>query len=203
MKRQRQNKKIVVGVTGGIGCGKTTVAGMFGSLGAKVIDADAIGHSLLEPKTKTYKRILEVFGRQILKEDGSIDRSKLAAIVFGDKKLLRGLNRILHPEIIARIKEKIKSIPKGMIVLDAPLLIESKNENLADRLIAVKAGRKNQIKRIRDKTGLTIKKIRQRISSQMPFSHKVRKADFIIDNDSGLKETRKQVSEIRRQLWIK
>jgi len=203
MKRQKRNSKIVVGITGGIGCGKTTVSGMFGSLGAKVIDADAVGHSLLRPKTKTYKRILRVFGRQILGTKGTIDRPKLAKIVFGDKKLLVKLNRILHPEIISRIRGKIKSVSKGLIVLDAPLLIETKEENLADRIIVVKAGQANQIKRFRDKTGLTVREIRQRIRTQMPLSHKVRRADFIIDNDSGLKETRKQVSEIRRQLWIK
>jgi dephospho-CoA kinase len=203
MKRQRKNKKIVLGLTGGIGCGKTTAARMFGSFGAKVIDADAIGHSLLRPKTKTYKKILRAFGRQVLRKNKTIDRKKLAAIVFGDKNLLGVLNRILHPGIISRIKGKIKSVSKGVIVLDAPLLLESKNGNLADRIIVVKAGQANRIKRIREKTGLTIGEIRQRIRSQMPLSHKVRRADFIIDNDSGLKETRKQVSEIRRQLWIK
>ncbi|MFH1442268.1 MAG: dephospho-CoA kinase [Candidatus Omnitrophota bacterium] len=202
MKKQGfQPKKIVIAVTGGFGTGKSTVAQIFESLGAKVIDADKITRNLLKTGTSTYKKILEVFGKKVLKESGAIDRSKLALIVFGNKKLLLKLNKIVHPEVIKIIKQKIEGLNKGVVVLDIPLLFEAGLECLADKIVVVSSSRQNQYGRLLRKTSLSKNEIAKRINAQMPLSKKIRRADFIIDNDYSIKNTKKQVQKLRRILW--
>lgn len=204
MRRQKLNrKKIVIGVTGSFGSGKSTVARIFGSYGAKVIDADRLAHQCIKYKSPAYKRIVCIFGSKILKEDKSIDRKKLGRLVFSNKALLKKLNLIVHPEVISAIKKRIKSAREGLIFLDIPLLLEAGLKNIVDKVIVVKTERAKQLKRIQKKLSLGKPDILKRIKSQMPLPLKIHLADFVIDNSFTLKETKKQVAEIRRNLWKK
>lgn len=203
MKKQKQDsKRIVLGVTGGFGSGKTTVAKFFSCLGAKVIDADKIAHGLISHKGNVYKKIVAIFGKDILDKDERIDRIKLGRIAFFDKSLLFRLNRIIHPEVIKIIKTKVRNSKCKIIVLDVPLLIESGLNKIADKVIVVKTGRDKQIRRSQKKAYLSKAEILRRIKSQMPLNQKEHYADFIIDNNGSIKETKKQVRKIvRRLLW--
>ncbi len=199
---KRPNKKIILGITGSLASGKSTVAKMFQLYGAGVIDADKIGHSLLKTGSRVYQKILRNFREDILRKNGSIDRRRLAGLVFRDEEELKRLNRIMHPEIIRAIKIRISSAKSGVLVLDAPLLIESGLQGLADKLIVVKSSRVKQLKRInKRKIPLSNKQALRIIKAQMPLKDKIRLADFVIDNNGTLSQTRKQVGQIRRLLW--
>lgn len=201
MKRSGCRHKIILGLTGSFASGKTSVAAIFRSYGARVIDADALAYRLSRPHTRVYNKLISVFGKAILGSDRRISRAKLSAIVFNDKKALRRLNEITHPAIIRTIKKKISQFKSGIIVLDAPLLIEAGLGRGVDKIIVVKADRKKQIQRAIRRTSLSKTAVLKRIRSQMPLRRKLRLADFVIDNNRSLNETRKQVRQIRRQLW--
>ncbi len=191
----------LVGITGSFGSGKTTVAGIFRSYGAEIIDADRIAHSCIADGTQAYKRICKAFGKDILKKNRTIDRVKLAGIVFAHKGLLKKLNKIIHPEVIRVIRNKIKKSRAKIIVLDAPLLLEAGLRRMVDKLIVVKIKRAEQLERIQRKFSFSREDILKRIKHQMPLQLKVRLADFVIDNSGTIEETKKQIEEIRRLLW--
>jgi len=193
-------KKLVIGVTGSLGSGKTTVSGMLGCLGGKIVDADKIAHEIIKPYKKIYKKIVRVFGREVLKKDGSVDRRKLGQIVFKSSSALGTLNKIMHPEIIRLIKEDIQLTKKKIIVLDAPLLVEAGLLNFVDYLIVVRAKKDAQLERVSKKSGIKKSEIIRRMKAQYPISAKVRLADFIIDNSRTLENTKKQVKEIWRKI---
>jgi len=202
MQRQRHNKeKVVLGITGSFGSGKTTVAKIFQSFGAKIIDADRIAHRVIKPGRPIYKKIINIFGKDVLNKNRTINRHRLAKIVFNNKNLLKRLNKIIHPQVIRIIKTKIKTTRAKVIVLDAPLLIEARLKNLVDKLIVVKIDRAKQIERLIKKTSLSKKDTLKRIRHQMPLADKVRLADFVIDNSGSIGRTKKQIESIRRLLW--
>jgi dephospho-CoA kinase len=196
-----RKKKIVIGLTGSFGTGKTTVAGFFRSYGAKVIDADKIAHQVIRPGKKAYRKIVSVFGKGILKKDKSIDRAVLSELVFNKRNLLSRLNKIVHPEVIAVIMRNINASANKVIVLDAPLLIEAGLKKQVDKLIVVKATKSRQIERAGNRLSLSRAQIIKRIKCQIPLKNKLRLADFIIDNQGSIRQTKEQVRKIRRQLW--
>ncbi len=197
MKKQK-NRTIVIGLTGGFGCGKTTVAGMFSRLGAHIIDADRIAHKISRPGTKIFKKLTDIFGTTILNKGGFIDRKKLGGIIFSNKVLLKKLNAIMHPEILRLMAKEARQSQGNVVVLDAPLLFETGLNKFCDFTAVVRATKTTVASRTRNKayTATIINK------NQMPLREKVRLADFVIDNNGTVSNSRKQVEQIRRKLWI-
>jgi len=200
MKSYARNK-VIIGLTGTFGSGKTTVARMLRSHGALIIDADGIVHHLLRSDKTIYGKIGKVFGDTILKKDKTIDRRKLASLVFADTKVLRTLNAIVHPKVKAIIRRKIREAERPIIVIDAPLLIEAGLTRLVDKVIVVTIDPHKQMERLLNKTAFSKSQITRRTKAQMPQEAKRRFADFVIDNSKTINETKRQVEEIRRQLW--
>jgi len=198
--QKQPKKKIIIGLTGSFGSGKSTVAGIFNSFGAKVVDADLLARQCVTPGKLAYKKIVKSFGREILSKDKTIDRAKLGRIVFWDTRKLKRLNDIVHPEVIRHMKMQIKSTEQAAVVLDVPLLIEAGLRSLVDKVVVVKINRAEQIKRCQQRTMLSESDIVKRIKAQMSLSAKERLADFVIDNSGTVAQTRKQVEEILRSL---
>jgi dephospho-CoA kinase len=193
----------ILGITGSFGSGKTTVAQLFGNRGAKVLDADKITHDLLLPTTCCFKRIIKYFGVEMLKQ-GRIDRRKLAKIVFDDPKSLKKLCSILHPEVIKEIKQTAKKYraqkSKAFLIIDAPLLFEVGLQAFCDGVAVVRAKKDIQIKRLQKRDGLIKKEILKRMKAQMPIAEKIARADFVIDNQGSINQTKKQVEALWQEL---
>jgi dephospho-CoA kinase len=192
---------VVIGVTGGVGTGKSTVAKMFRDLGAVVLDADELAHEAMEPKRLVWRRIIEQFGEGILNDDQTINRAALAKVVFADPDARRRLEAIVHPQVLRRIKQQLHQLKRrrGLraVVLDVPLLIEVGAQRLVDRVVVVTAPADVQRRRLQRKYDWTEEEIARRIGSQWDVSAKAALADDIVDNADGLEHTRKQV----RRLW--
>ncbi len=193
-----------VGLTGGIGCGKTTVAHMFGELGAKLINADAVGHEVIRKPEPAYEEILESFGKSLLGEDEEIDRGRLGEIVFADREKLRRLNAIVHPRIIERLNyysEKLAvAYPESILLVEAALIYEAKLDSWFDRIITAWCPPARQEELLTQDHGLTLEEARRRIAGQLPNEEKRRRADYVIDCSGTLEETRRQVEEVHAQL---
>lgn len=189
----------VVGLTGGIGTGKNTVAAMLADLGAEVLDADQIVHEAMKPKGKLVPPIARMFGKEVL-QDGGVDRRKLAGIVFDNPVRLRKLEKIVHPFVQQQIRAAMVRLRKSkktqVVVLNIPLLFESKAYSWVDETVVVKTSRETQIRRACQHLKLTRAEVSQRIQRQMPLSQKIRLADIIIDNNGSLAATRAQVKAI-------
>ncbi len=190
---------IIVGLTGSVGTGKSTVASLFRDLGAYVIDWDELARKVTRPHSKAWEEIVSYFGKGILNDDQTINRQKLADIVFADKGKLQKLNDIVHPEVIEedeRITDEIKRRdPDALVIKDIPLLFELTRPIHVDRIIVVSASEETQLRRLEDK-GMSREDAKKRISSQFPLETKIRRADFVINNDGPLEETRRQVEEV-------
>jgi len=202
MKKQLPPKAIVLAVTGSLGSGKSSVARILKGLGLAVLDADAIAHDCIKPRKPAYRKIVSLFGKEVLKKDRSIDRSKLGKQVFRDGLLLKRLNSIVHPWVIEVIKKEIRKarLRNKPIVLDVPLLVEAGLDRLVDKIIVVKASAETQLRRVAKKTKLSRREIKIRIKTQIPLRAKMRLADFIIDNSGTRESTRKQVEKVVRRL---
>jgi dephospho-CoA kinase len=190
---------MIIGITGSFGSGKTTVREMFARLGAYAIDADKVYHSIIKRGKDCYNKIVRYFGKDILSRTGQIDREKLGKVVFKDKSKLRLLNSLTHSQVIKEIKRIVRTNKKKVIIIEAPLLIESDFYKEVDKVILVANKKKEQIKRIKKLKGLSSKEILKRISMQMPFKQKLAFADFIIDNSGSKTNTLTQVKEIWRR----
>ena len=193
---------MILGITGSIGSGKTTIAKTFGKRHFNSIDADEIGHQIIKKNSAAYKKIIEKFGIGILDKNKDIDRNKLGYIVFNDNLKLKELNSITHPLIIDEIKNQIKKIQKKCgnktkIIIDAPLLLETGAKNLVDRIIVVRCDKKNILKRNRKYPGEKIERI---LKLQMPLGEKLKRADFVIDNNRGIKHLENHVIKIIKKI---
>jgi len=191
-------KSKVIGLTGNIGCGKTTVAHMFEDLGVEVIEADRIGHQLLE-KEKIKKRVVSISTESILNGKGNISRKKLRNLIFNDKKKLELLNSILHPLMVKEIKKKIRMSRSNLIIVDAAVLLEAGWDSLVDKILVVTTSYHTQLKRIKDQSDFSPVEIKGIMEAQLPQSEKIKRADFVIENEGSIDKTRQQV----RKLWEK
>ena len=191
-------KSKVIGLTGNIGCGKTTVAHMFEDLGVEVIEADRIGHQLLE-KEKIKKRVVSIFTESVLNGKGNISRKKLRNLVFKDKKKLELLNSILHPLMVKEIKKKIRMSRSNLIIVDAAVLLEAGWDSLVDKILVVTTPCHTQSKRVKDQSDFSAVEIKGIMEAQFPQSEKIKRADFVIENDGSIDKTREQV----RKIWEK
>ncbi|MEE8423156.1 MAG: dephospho-CoA kinase [Thermodesulfobacteriota bacterium] len=195
---------MIIGLTGGIASGKDTVAAFLKELGAIIIDADEISREIVKPGMSAWEELVEEFGRNILAGDNTIDRTKLGSIVFNEPAHLQRLNGITHPKIIAEEKKRVqqiqKSDPRAMIVVNAALLIESGNYKNMDKVIVVYVNEKVQIERAAKRDHLSLTDIQKRINAQIPLDQKSKYADFLIDNNGTIKNTKEQVEKIYKVL---
>ena len=190
----------VLGLTGGIGSGKSMVAQIFAELGAVVIDADKLAREVVEPGQPALQEIASTFGPDVLLPDGRLDRPKLAGIIFSDPAERAKLDAITHPRIRERMEGQIEARRwgRGVLILDIPLLYENNRTNMVEKVIVVWVDAQTQLQRIRQRDGLSAEAARQRISAQMPLDAKRARADHVIDNTGGRDETQRQVEAIYR-----
>ena len=194
---------IKLGLTGGMGTGKATVAMFFASLGALVVDADEIAREVVRPGCRAWKNLVEVFGKEILKADGSINRVALAGVVFREPEKLKRLNAIMHPPVIDEMRRRFRSAEEGgryaVVVADVPLLFEAGLEAEFDKTVVVTCPREEQIRRCCARDGLSRDDVESRLRAQMPLEEKVSRSDYVISNRGLLEDTEKQV----KNLWVK
>jgi dephospho-CoA kinase len=195
---------LLVGLTGSIATGKSTVSRMFAHLGARVIDADLLAREVVMPGQPAYLKIVEEFGRHVVQEDGSLDRKALGAIVFADPARRKRLEEITHPAIGAR-QQRILSVLdeeafEGVVIWDAALLFEGGSAAGMDRVVVVFADPDIERRRLMERDGLTEADARARIASQMPIAEKARLAHHVIDNSGTRQETERQVRAVYAEL---
>jgi len=192
---------LLVGLTGGFGSGKSTVAEILADLGLHVISADKLAREVCEPGKAAFREIVETFGNEVVAEDGTLNRKRLGDIVFADSALLQKLNSIVHPRVIAREQELLKEIeesdPDAIVVLDVPLLIEAERHHLVDFLVVVDAKTEQRFERLKRKFGdLDRAAVEARMNHQLPLDEKVKMADFVVDNSGTLEMTRMQTEKL-------
>lgn len=189
---------VVAGLTGGIKSGKSTVSRMFADLGAVVLNADDEGRSVVEPGEPALAELVAAFGPEYLLPDGRLNRSKVAERVFGHQKELDILNRITHPRIDARLREKLAALarrpPKPpVIVIEAAILVEAGWNRLVDRVVVLNVQPSTQVGRLMAGFGLTVCQAEARLRSQMPAERRLRYGDYIINGELSLSATQQQV----------
>ena len=196
---------LVVGLTGGIASGKSVVSKTLKEFGLPIIDADLIAREIVRPNEVGYREIVDHFGHGILNPDETINRRRLAKIIFGDSQEMERLNSILHPRIVKEIKKRIrdfKETRERMVIVDAALLIETGELSLVDKLIVATVSPKIQVRRLAQRDHLTKKEARERIATQMPLSEKVKLADYVIDNSGSVTKTVKKTKELYHKLQL-
>ena len=190
---------LLVGLTGGIATGKSTVSELLRQLGCEIIDADRLARDVVEPEQPAWKQIVADFGRGVVNADGTLDRKKLGAIVFADPDRRKRLEAITHPAIRARFQTRLDELAAqgfaGIVVFDAPVMIESGGYRNMDRLVVVVTDEATQASRLRTRDGTDDAEGRRKVASQMPLAEKAKLADYVIDN-SGDRET--TAAEVRR-----
>jgi dephospho-CoA kinase len=194
----------VIGLTGGIGSGKSTVSQFLAELGAVIIDADKVGHEAFKPDTELWQEVVAAFGRQILAPEGDIDRGKLGKIVFGSSESLARLNRIMHPRMYDMVEARLEEYRRqgvDVVVLEAPLLLEAGWTPLVDEVWVTIAPEATVLKRLQERTELSEPESLARIRSQMSNEERVKHADVIINNDCDFTDLKARVSELWQRLY--
>ncbi len=195
---------LLVGLTGGMASGKSVVSRQLAELGCQVIDADLLAREVVAPGEPALAAIVESFGPEVLRPDGTLDRARLGAVVFADPEKRRRLEAITHPAIQARRRAALAALEArrydGLVIQDAALLIEVGAAAHVDRLVVVYADRAVQLDRLMRRDGLDAAEAERRLGSQMPLSEKVRLAHYVIDNSDSLEETAAQVRAVHAAL---
>jgi dephospho-CoA kinase len=195
---------LVVGLTGGIGSGKSTVLRLFKKLGAETIDADKLAREVVKPGRPAWRDIRERFGRSVFHRNSALDRKKLGRIVFRDAKARKDLNEIIHPRVFEeekRLIEDARRRKKKVVVVDAPLMIESGSHRWKDIIVVMSSTTEEQLRRLTNGPGrMSRKEAMARIESQMPLSKKLKHADFVIENRGTLAECRKNAEQVFRKI---
>ena len=195
---------ILVGLTGGIATGKSTVAGIFKRYGATVIDADALARKVVEPGKPAWREIVETFGKNVINPDRTLNRQALGITVFGHPGKLRQLEQIIHPRVareqIRLTKQAALNDPRAIVIYDVPLLFEAGIDKRVGATIVVTADRETQIARLKERNGLSRTEALRRIKSQMPLAEKRRRADYVLDGTLPLPQLKQQVRLLHQSL---
>jgi len=192
----------VIGLTGAIGSGKSTVSRFLAELGAVIIDADKIGHQVLEADSEARRQVVDAFGKKVFTSDGHIDRKRLGGLVFKEREALSRLNRIMHPRICDVIKAQLEQHQKqgaDMVVIEAPLLIEAGWTALVDEVWVTVAPQATVLERL-EQVGMSGTEAMARIGSQLPAKERSKHADVVIDTDCSLDELRVKVSRLWQRI---
>lgn len=190
---------VVIGLTGGIGTGKSEVSRLLEGLGAVIIDADKVGHEAYLPHSEAWQEIVKTFGAEVLQPNEEIDRKKLGGLVFNDPKAMEKLNAIMHPKMYKMIEERIQRLKRESakdIVVEAAILIEAHWTPLVDEVWVTVSPEEEVIRRIQSRNNLSADAIRSRIRSQMPQEERVRYAGAVIENDGDLSGLRERVETL-------
>ncbi|EUJ44923.1 dephospho-CoA kinase [Paenilisteria rocourtiae] len=189
----------IIGLTGGIASGKSTVSKMFHEAGFPIVDADIAARKVVEKDTEGARQLRAIFGAEVFQEDGELNRQKLGGIIFHDSEKREALNAVVHPLVRQwMLSERDRLIASGhaVIVFDIPLLIESKLQGMVDTIIVVYVDEKTQLDRLMERNDFSKSEAKARIASQMPLTEKISYADIVIDNSHTLDETKQQVNEL-------
>jgi len=180
---------LVIGLTGGIGTGKSEVARLLQSLGAAVISADEVGHEAYAPNSESWREVVDTFGKEILQPSGEIDRQKLGAIVFSDPQQLEKLNAIMHPRMARMVADRIQVLldqGASTVVVEAALLFEAGWDSLVDEVWTTDSSVESVVERLQARNGMDEKEARRRIDSQMDPAERIERSDLVVDNSSDV-----------------
>jgi len=185
-----------IGLTGGIGSGKSTVSGLFEALGVPVIDADVIARSLLEPGTKATRQVIQIFGKDIAINEQEIDRAKLRERVFDNENARIRLESILHPIVHQKIRQQVETLTSSYCIVVIPLLFEAGHQDLVDRILVVHTSREKQVERAASRDRASTQEIEKILDSQIDPEERLAHADDVIDNTDGIEHLESRVREL-------
>lgn len=190
---------LVIGITGGIGSGKTTVADLFAALGVPVIDADELARQVVMPGQAAYEAIVEQFGNAILMESGELDRRRLREHAFSDPTVRIRLEEIVHPRVYDEVEKQLEKLETPYAIVVVPLLIESGGQQLVDRVLVVDTSQETQIERTTRRDGTTRETIKKMMAAQLERGARLSKADDVIENDSTVQALEDTVAKLHRR----
>ncbi|MDT8283373.1 MAG: dephospho-CoA kinase, partial [Gammaproteobacteria bacterium] len=193
-----------IGLTGGIGCGKTSVSNLFAELGVPVIDADIVAHDLVNTNSNILQEITDTFGQDVLSLDGTLNRKKLAQIIFNQKKNKQQLEQILHPKVQTEISRELdklasKKNPPAYVIVVVPLLIEANYHNLVDRILVVLADEESRIERVRQRDSRSLNEIRAIMKNQISDDERLKNADDSIENNNNFNDLKSKTIELHNK----